>query len=98
MALLRGGSANLLPGRVYGMTVPYSQSLTPPEPAYVAVSSAGIRMQDERKGRITFKIYIKAYKPNKPNKSGKRCRVEQARFQRECGVSDMPQGNVMLSP
>ena len=49
MALLRGGSANLLPGRVYGMTVPYSQSLTPPESVYATVSSAGVKMQGGKK-------------------------------------------------
>ena len=49
MALLSGGSASLLSGRVYDMSVPYSPSLTPPESVYATVSSAGVKMQGRKK-------------------------------------------------
>ena len=41
----------MLFGKLYGMDTPYSLSLTPPEYAYVAVSSAGVKIQDEREER-----------------------------------------------
>ena len=50
MAVLLGESTRLCPRRVCGMAALYSQALTPPEFA-VIVSSAGVKMQDGRKGR-----------------------------------------------
>ena len=47
----KGGSAGLFPGKLHGISAPYSPSQTPPECEYVAVPSAGVKKQDGRKER-----------------------------------------------
>ena len=71
MALLRGVSTHLYTSKVYGMAVPYSQSLIPPEFVYVAVSSAGVKMQDGEKRRSERKKPTQNKNLNKPNKRKK---------------------------
>lgn len=38
-------SGSLVPGKVEGMVAPHSQSLTPPESAFAAISLSGVKMQ-----------------------------------------------------
>ena len=67
------------------MAAPYSPSLTPLECVYIALSSAGVKMQDGRKGRRKGKKKDKTTKNTELNKKEKKDVGWDKQDSRGCG-------------